>query len=141
MKKNSTSLLQKTSVTILSALTTVLQPLVVWLADNVTDVLFFLTYAEFVSDPIILNMEKSRTVNHSMLPEVQKIFIDIGAVMSLSSFAFLASVFSCTSFIPRVLFRPFAVYLMMNDPYMIDYFDQISVCDFFGNVGFGILGT
>ena len=33
-----TSLLQKTSVTTISALTTVLQPLVVWLADIVTDV-------------------------------------------------------------------------------------------------------
>ena len=51
--------------------------------------------------------------------------------MSLSSFAFLASLFSCTSFIPWVLFQPFAVQLMMNDPYMIDYFDQISFCDFF----------
>ena len=126
-----TSFLQKTLKITMSAIITVLQPLIVWVADNVTDVLFFITYAKLMSDPILLTIEKADKIDHSILPEIQYFLIVIGAVMSLSTLAFLASLFSCTSYIPRVLFRPLAVQLMMNDPDMVDSLDQRIFCDVF----------
>eukprot|EP00092_Neocalanus_flemingeri_P007203 GFUD01007781.1.p1 GENE.GFUD01007781.1~~GFUD01007781.1.p1 ORF type:complete len:693 (+),score=115.26 GFUD01007781.1:27-2081(+) len=108
---------------------TVLKPVGIWLADNVTDVLFFITYAQFVGDPILTTIHPT---DQQVLPEMIYFLIVIGAVMSLSGFAFLASLFSCTSYIPRVLLRPFAVHHMMSDPCMVEAVDKTTYSDSVG---------
>ena len=66
------------------------------------------------------------------LSELIYFLIVIAAVMGLSALAILASLFSCTSYIPRILLRPLAVHHMMDDPDMVEDVDKMIYPDSLG---------
>ena len=108
---------------------TVIQPIAVWLGDNITDVVFFISYAQYVGDPILATIQPT---NQESLPELVYFLVVIAAVMSLSGLAILASLVSCTSYIPRILLRPLAVHHMMEDPTMVEDVDKMIYSDSLG---------
>merc|ERR1711915_577252 len=108
---------------------TIAIPILVWLFDNITDVLFFIEYAQAIDDPI-LNSYKPR--EFQMLPELIYFLLVIGAVLALNALAILASLFSCNSYIPRILLRPFAVHHLMDDPNSVSNIDRLVYTDTLG---------
>ena len=100
-----------------------------WLADNVTDVLFFLAYAQSVGDPILPAIKPN---DQNSLSELVYPLVVIAVVMSLSSLAFIFSLFSCTSYIPRILLRPLAVHHMMDDTNLVEDVDKLIYSDSLG---------
>ena len=109
---------------------TIAIPILVWLIDNITDVLFFIEYAQAIDDPI-LNSYKPR--EFQMLPELIYFLLVIGAVLALNALAILASLFSCNSYIPRILLRPFAVHHLMDDPNSASDIDRLIYTDTLGH--------
>ena len=109
---------------------TILRPVGIWIWDNVSDVQVFIYFMSMISDqPLLSSINPS---SQNMLHEVIFFLVILGAVMVFSLVTFLFSMVSCTSWIPRMILRPFAVQHMMEDPYKVDMVDTMIYSDSLG---------